>query len=54
MWEGDASITTKQENPIERGRSQERKGKGRDIGYALAVRSLRGSQQRGGMHHHGP
>jgi len=30
------------------------KGKGRDIGYALAARSLRGSQQRGSMHHHGP
>ncbi len=37
---------------IERGRL--RHGKGRDIGYALAVRSLRGSQQRGSMHHHGP
>jgi hypothetical protein len=30
------------------------KGKGRDIGYALAARSLRGSKQRGSMHHHGP
>jgi hypothetical protein len=31
-----------------------KKGKGRDTGYALAARSLRGSQQRGSMHHHGP
>jgi hypothetical protein len=30
------------------------KGKGRDIGYALAAGSLRGSQRRGSMHHHGP
>jgi hypothetical protein len=30
------------------------KGKGRDIGYALAARSLRGSEQRGGVHHRGP
>ena len=37
---------------IERGRLKH--GKGRDIGYALAIRSLRGSQQRGSMHHHGP
>jgi hypothetical protein len=30
------------------------KGKGRDIGYALAASSCEGAKQRGSMHHHGP
>lgn len=29
------------------------KGKGRDIDYAVAVRSLRGSEQPGSIHHDG-
>jgi hypothetical protein len=47
--EAGRPITTKQGNAIERGRPQEGKEKA-----VTLVMLLRGSQQRGSMHHHGP
>src|SRR5208282_1293456 len=36
------------------GKRTREKGKGCDIGYALAVSSCEGAKQRGGMHRHSP